>query len=61
MSDPMLIGPTPPNRAEWKAMQDLMVSMRHDARAVEAELERSVSSIVERPLAIAFSSTGSAI
>jgi dTDP-4-amino-4,6-dideoxygalactose transaminase len=42
-------------------MQDLMVSMRHDARAVEAELERSVSAIVERPFAIAFASTGAAI
>jgi len=61
MSDPLLIGPTPPSRAEWKAMQDLVVSMRHDARAVEAELERSVSAIVERPFAIAFASTGAAI
>lgn len=61
MSEPILIGPTPPSRSEWKAMQDLMVSTRHDARAVEAELERSIAGIVERPFAVAFASTGAAI
>lgn len=61
MSEPILIGPTPPNRAEWKAMQDRFVSLRHDARAIEGELEKSVASIVERPLAVAFASMGAAI
>jgi dTDP-4-amino-4,6-dideoxygalactose transaminase len=61
MSEPILIGPTPPNRAEWKAMQELLSTMRHDSRAAEAELERSIVGIVERPFAVAFASMGAAI
>ena len=61
MSEPILIGPTPPNRAEWKAIQELLSTMRHDARVAEAELERSIAGIVERPFAVAFASMGAAI
>lgn len=61
MSEPILIGPMPPNRAEWKAMQELLSTMRHDSRAAEAELERSIVGIVERPFAVAFASMGAAI
>jgi dTDP-4-amino-4,6-dideoxygalactose transaminase len=61
MSGPVWIGPTPADRAEWKAMYDLMTASRHDPREVEAALERKVAGIVERPFAIAFASLGAAI
>lgn len=61
MSEPILIGPPPPSRAEWTAMQETVVSLRRDPLGLESELERSVARIVERPFAIAFASTGAAV
>ena len=61
MSEPILIGPPPPSRAEWTAMQETIRSLRREPLAIEAELERSVARIVERPFAVAFASTGMAI
>ena len=61
MSDPILIGPAPVTKSEWRAMEEFVTSRRNDPRRIEAALEQAVAAIVKRPFAIAFSSTGAAI
>jgi len=61
MSEPILIGPTPPSRSEWREMQEFLAGVRGDPVEAERRLERRVAEIVHRPHAVLFSSLGSAI
>ena len=61
MSEPVLIGPTPPSRTELREMQDLLASIHGDPFEAERRLERSMAEIVRRPHAVLFASLGTAI
>jgi dTDP-4-amino-4,6-dideoxygalactose transaminase len=61
MSEPVLIGPTPPSRTELREVQDLLASIHGDPFEAERRLERSMAEIVRRPHAVLFASLGTAI
>lgn len=61
MSEPILIGPPPPSRHEWRAMQEFLTSRRGDASRVETALEQSIATVVGRPFGVAFSTPTLAI
>ncbi len=61
MTEPILIGPPPPSRAELREVQEFLAAVHGDPIEAERRLERSVAEIVRRPHAVLFSSLGAAI
>jgi dTDP-4-amino-4,6-dideoxygalactose transaminase len=61
MSDPILIGPTPPSRTELRELQEFIASIHGSPIEAERRLERRIAELVRRPHAVLFSSLGTAI